>query len=222
LAPISLINQFRAFERFSNGLTGWRFRMTISGLRERLLQAAPATTSSSLFPTSSAGSSILFTAAEVAVALAVIGVLGVFFTRITRRIALRAGASKRVAHAADQWIAVVMVIIAIATFASLTGISSEFTTLTISGIAGLAASLALQTTLSNIISGILMLQDGVLRLGDDIEFGSVRGEVVKLSLRTTWLKRQDGVIVLIGNSNLAAGPIINHTAKDRLEKKLEG
>lgn len=208
-------------ERFSNGHLGWRPEMNPAVLRAALLQASPATTSSSTSSVASSGNSILFTVAEVAVALAVIAVLGVLFTRITRRIALRAGASRAVAHAVDELIAVVMLMIAVAAVASLTGLSSEFTTLTISGIGGLAASLALQTTFSNIIAGILMLQDGVLRLGDDIEFGSARGEVVKLSLRTTWLKRQDGVIVLIGNSNLAAGPIVNHSAKDRLERKLE-
>ena len=181
--------------------------------------SASASTSASVF---AAGDHLLFIAIEVVAAMALIAAAGYLFTRIVRRVAIRAGASKAVARDADQWIAVVTLIIGVATFASLTGISSEFTTLTISGIAGLAASLALQTTLSNIISGILMFQDGVLRLGDDIEFGSVRGEVVKLSLRTTWLRRQDGVVVVVGNSNLAAGPIINRTAKERLDRKLEG
>jgi len=185
------------------------------GLQAALLQ----TTSSSTIAALSSGDQLLLIAVEVVIAMAVIAAGGYVFTRITRRIAIRAGASKGVARAADQLIAVVTLIVGIATFASLTGISSDFTTLTISGIAGLAASLALQTTLSNIISGILMLQDGVLRLGDDIEFSSVRGQVVRLSLRTTWLMRQDGVIVVIGNSNLAAGPIVNHTAKDRLDRK---
>jgi small conductance mechanosensitive channel len=142
-------------------------------------------------------------------------------TRLTRRVAARAGVSRSVARTANQWVAVLMAVLAVAAFAGLTGISSEFTTLTISGIAGLALTLALQSTLSNVISGILMLQDGVLRLGDDIEFASVRGEVVKLSLRTTWLKRQDGVIAVVGNTNLAAGPIVNHSARERLEKKLQ-
>ena len=189
--------------------------MLLPGLQGALLQATSTSTTAAL----SSGDQLLLIAVEVVIAMAVIAAGGYVFTRITRRIAIRAGASKGVARAADQMIAVVTLIIGIATFASLTGISSEFTTLTISGIAGLAASLALQTTLSNIISGILMLQDGVLRLGDDIEFSSVRGQVVRLSLRTTWLMRQDGVIVVIGNSNLAAGPIVNHTAKDRLDRK---
>jgi small-conductance mechanosensitive channel len=49
----------------------------------------------------------------------------------------------------------------------------------------------------------------------------VRGEIVKLNLRTTWVKTQDGVIIVIGNSNLSAGPIVNYTASSRLTKKLE-
>lgn len=163
----------------------------------------------------------MLTVAEVAVAMAVIAIVGTAFTRVAGRIALRAGASKSVARAANQWIAVLMVVLAVAAFAGLTGISSEFTTPTISGIAGLGMTLALQTTLSNIIAGLLMLQDGVLRLGDDIEFGTIRGEVVKLSLRTTWVKRQDGTITVIGNSNLSSGPIVNYTARDRLERKLQ-
>lgn len=185
------------------------------------LQTTVASTNSTATALGPPGKPLLLTVAEVAIALALIAVFGTFFTRVTGRVALRAGASKSVARAANEWIAVLMIILAIVSFASLTGVSTEFTTLTISGIAGLAVTLALQSTLSNIIAGILMLQDGVLRLGDDIEFGAVRGEVVRLSLRTTWLKRQDGTITVIGNNNLAAGPVINYTAKARLERKLQ-
>jgi small conductance mechanosensitive channel len=186
-----------------------------------LLQASAANSTTTATSQAPAGGSILVIGAEVVLALVLLGIAGTVFRRLTRRIALRAGASKPVARSADQWIAVIILVLSVAAVASITGISSEFTTLTISGIAGLGVTLALQTTLSNIISGILMLRDGVLRLGDDVEFGSVRGEVVKLSLRTTWVRRPDGVITVIGNSNLSAGPIINHTATARLEKKLQ-
>ncbi len=191
------------------------------GLAASLQTAVSTTNSTTTSLVATGGKPLLLVVAEVAIALALIAVFGTLFTRVTGRVAVRAGASKSVARAADQWTAVLMVVLAVVSFASLTGISTEFTTLTISGIGGLAVSLALQNTLSNVIAGILMLQDGVLRLGDDIEFGSVRGEVVKLSLRTTWLKRQDGTITVIGNSNLSAGPVINYTAKTRLERKLQ-
>jgi len=163
--------------------------------------------------------SLLVVVAEVAIALAVIAVFGTALSWVIIHIAARAGASKSVTGSVRQWVAVLMIITASAAVASLTGLASQFTTLTLSGIAGLAITLALQTTLSNIISGVLLLQDGVLRLGDDIEFQSIRGEVIKLNLRTTWIKNRDGVIVVVGNSNLSAGPIINRTAAARLERK---
>jgi small conductance mechanosensitive channel len=158
---------------------------------------------------------------EVIAVIFGIAVVGTVLTRLVGSVAMRAGASKYVASSARQWIAVLMIVAAAASVAGLTGLSSQYATLTLSGIGGLAVTLALQTTLSNIISGLLMLQDGVLRLGDEIEFGTVRGDVVKLSLRTTWVKTKDGVIAVIGNTNLASGPVLNHSARARLEKKLQ-
>lgn len=181
---------------------------------------AIATTTTST-TTVAGGQSLLFTAAEVLAALVAIFVFGTLLTLVLTRAAKKAGASKPVTSSIRQWLAVLMIGSGIAAVASLTGISSQFTTLTLSGIAGLAFSLALQSTLSNVIAGILMLQEGVLRLGDEIEFGVVRGEVVKISLRSTWVKTDLGTIAVIGNSNLAAGPIMNHTARARLERKLQ-
>jgi small conductance mechanosensitive channel len=186
-----------------------------------LLQVANTTTTTA---TTAPGKPLWVTAVEIVILVIGVAVVGTLFTRGVEKIALRAGASKGVAKTARQWVAVLMVVGAIAGVAYLTGVSSDITTLTISGIAGLAISLALQNTLTNVISGVLLLNDGIIRLGDDIQYGGpggVRGEVVKLSLRTTWIRTPGGVITVIGNSNLSAGPILNYSAKARLEKKLQ-
>ncbi|MDG6909399.1 MAG: mechanosensitive ion channel [Nitrososphaerota archaeon] len=183
------------------------------------LQAATNSTS-----TSTVGKSLFLTTVEVAVFVAGAAIAGTLFVRLVMSIARRAGAPRGVVHETRQWLSVLITVGIVAGVAYLTGLSSDITTLTISGIAGLAVSLALQNTLSNIIAGVLLLNDGIIRLGDDIQYGGpggVRGEVVKLSLRTTWIREQDGVIVVIGNSNLSAGPILNHSAKARLERKLK-
>ena len=116
-----------------------------------------------------------------------------------------------------------MILAAVGVLTTISGLSSYLTALTVSGIAGLAISFALQNTISNVIAGVLMQHDGVVRLGDDVQYGQggVRGEVVRLSLRTTWLKTKDGVVVVLSNSNLASGPILNYTSLARLERKLE-
>lgn len=189
----------------------------LAALSRVALQANTSTTQVA----GSAGGALANVVIEVVVALVLLGVLGFALTRLVERVAIRAGASKSVARSVREWVALLMVTIAVVAVARITGISSELTTLTVSGIGGLIVSLALQNTLSNIISGVLMLEDGIIRLGDEIQFGSVKGEVVKVNMRSTWVRGKDGVITVVGNSNLAAGPIVNLTARDRLQRKLQ-
>ena len=138
---------------------------------------------------------------------------------LIRRAAKAAGASPTVIRDVGTALRVIAVLVILSGILSLTGLTSEFTTLTISGIGALAVSLALQTTLSNIISGILLLQDGVVHLNDTVEYGGIKGRVVRLALRNTWIKMDSGTIAVVSNSQLSSGPLINHTATARLSRK---
>jgi len=89
--------------------------------------------------------------------------------------------------------------------------------LTFSAIVGLAATLALQTTIGNVIAGFILLRDRVLRLNDHIQIGGVSGTVVRLGLVTTWLRLEDGSLASVSNSNLLSGPLVNKSAGDRLQ-----
>jgi small-conductance mechanosensitive channel len=66
----------------------------------------------------------------------------------------------------------------------------------------------------------LLLQENVLRLGDVIQFSGVKGEVIKLGFRSTWLRTSEGEIVIVSNKSLSDGPFINYTATERLSKSL--
>ncbi|HYA55455.1 MAG TPA: mechanosensitive ion channel domain-containing protein [Nitrososphaerales archaeon] len=185
-----------------------------------LLQIANTTSTTT---TAQGAGSLVTTIAELVVTLGIIVVVGSLLTRFIVRIAHRAGASKQTDSSIRDLMGVIVLLAALGVVSTVSGLSSYFTALTITGVAGLAASLALQTTLSNIISGILMLRDGIVHVGDDIQYGGpggLRGEVIRLSLRTTWLRTSDGHIAVIGNSNLSSGPILNHSATARLEKKV--
>jgi small-conductance mechanosensitive channel len=48
----------------------------------------------------------------------------------------------------------------------------------------------------------------------------VKGKVVKIGLRATWVRTDNGDIAIISNNYLANGPLVNFTAGERLEKKL--
>lgn len=136
------------------------------------------------------------------------------------RLVRRAGAHAGLARNIREGFTLIWITLAGVAILSLTGLASQFSFITISGIVGLAVSLALQNTLSNIISGVLLLSDGALRLDDSVEYSGVRGVVVKIGLRATWVKTERGDIAVISNNYLVNGPLVNHTATQRLERKL--
>lgn len=83
------------------------------------------------------------------------------------------------------------------------------------GIAGLAISFALQSTLSNIISGISLIMDKTYRVGDKIQLDSGEvGEIHEITLRSTRIKTYDNEILIIPNNNMAATKIKNFTQPD--------
>jgi small-conductance mechanosensitive channel len=141
------------------------------------------------------------------------------FSFFIRRAAKIAGASPTVIQDVGSTMRFIAILVIVSGILSLTGLASEFTSLTISGIGALAVSLALQSTLSNVILGILLFHDGVIHLNDVVEYGNVKGTVVRLALRNTWIKTDSGPIAVISNSYLSGGPLINHSATARLSRK---
>ena len=141
-------------------------------------------------------------------------------SRLTARAARRAGVAPNEVRQIQDALVIIFIAIAAVIITGVLGISSLFTTFTFSAVAGLAATLALQSTLQNIIAGIFMIRDHTLRLGDSIEIGGMKGRVVKLGFRTVWLKDERGSVVIVSNNTLLNGPFVNHTATLRLEKKI--
>jgi len=125
---------------------------------------------------------------------------------VIRRVARRAGAGPTVTRDIRATLRIVAVALVLSNALSYSGLSSLFTGLTVSAVVAVAVSLALQTTLSNVISGLLLFSDGVLRLGDTIEYSGTMGKVVRIGLRNTWVKTEPGHLTVIGNSQLSGGP----------------
>jgi len=82
------------------------------------------------------------------------------------------------------------------------------------GAAGLAIGLALQGSLSNFAAGFLMLIFRPFRAGDFIEGAGVAGIVEKIEMFTTTMRTGDNKTIIVPNSSLAGGNIINYSAKE--------
>ncbi|WP_354001270.1 mechanosensitive ion channel domain-containing protein [uncultured Methylophaga sp.] len=79
------------------------------------------------------------------------------------------------------------------------------------GITSLAVALALQPTLTNFFSGVQLVIDKPIRVGDFIELDSgEQGFVEKIGWRTTWIRMLPNNFIIIPNSVLSQSKIINY------------
>ncbi|MCI4337347.1 MAG: mechanosensitive ion channel family protein [Thermoplasmata archaeon] len=161
---------------------------------------------------------------EVAIAAAYIGVSLALIELISRglqRVARRAGARGPTLRGIRDGLRLIWFAAAVSVVVAFTGLASQLTVLTISGIAGLVISLSLQAVFSNIIAGILLIRDGAIRIGDRVEYSGVKGRVARVALRNTWIVTDTGTLAIVSNSSLTSGPLINHTASQRLADEFQ-
>ena len=81
--------------------------------------------------------------------------------------------------------------------------------------AGVAIGLALQGSLSNLAGGVLILLLKPFRVGDYIVAGGVEGTVTLIQMFATKLTTPDNRVIVIPNSTLSNGTIINVSAMDK-------
>ena len=81
------------------------------------------------------------------------------------------------------------------------------------GIVGIAVGFAAQSTLSNFIAGITLLIERPFRIGDWVSINGQDGKVVKIALRTTWLRTRDNIFTMIPNDSVASSDIVNYSAE---------
>jgi small conductance mechanosensitive channel len=79
------------------------------------------------------------------------------------------------------------------------------------GAAGLAIGLALQGSLANFASGVLMLLFKPIKVGDFVEVGGAKGTVKEIQIFNTILSSPDNVRIIIPNAQVTGGNIMNYT-----------
>jgi small-conductance mechanosensitive channel len=115
------------------------------------------------------------------------------------------------AYAIGQYLVWIMAIVL-----SLEALSFDITIL-LAGSAALLVGigLGLQDLFRDFISGIIMLFDGTIRVGDVLEVDGIVGEVKEIKLRTSVVADLDGIILIIPNSKFVTQPVTNWTHNQR-------
>ncbi|MCL1671793.1 mechanosensitive ion channel family protein [Elizabethkingia ursingii] len=86
------------------------------------------------------------------------------------------------------------------------------------GALGVGVGLGLQGIVSNFVSGIILIFDRAIQIGDIIELNSQRGRVKSMDLRTTKINAPNGSEIIIPNGSLLSQNITNWTYTDNLKQ----
>jgi small conductance mechanosensitive channel len=105
-----------------------------------------------------------------------------------------------------------MVVVVIAAIGALGVETTSF--IAIFGAAGLAIGLALQGSLSNFASGVLIVLFRPYRVGDWVEVAGIAGTVEQVQILTTILKTGDNKQIIVPNSQIMDSIITNYSAND--------
>lgn len=83
------------------------------------------------------------------------------------------------------------------------------------GALGVGIGFGLQTITDNFISGIIILFEKPIKVGDRIELDDVSGNVTNISIRATTVLTNDNVSIIVPNSEFVSGRVINWSHNDR-------
>jgi small-conductance mechanosensitive channel len=88
------------------------------------------------------------------------------------------------------------------------------------GALGVGVGFGLQNIVNNFVSGLIVLFERPVRVGDAVQIGDVQGEVRRIGIRSTTVRSWEGAEVIVPNSQLVADRVTNWTPFDQ-RRRLE-
>jgi potassium-dependent mechanosensitive channel len=83
------------------------------------------------------------------------------------------------------------------------------------GAFGIGVGFGLQNVVNNFVSGLIVLFERPVRVGDAVQIGDVQGEVRRIGIRSSTVRTWDGAEVVVPNSQLVSDKVTNWTPIDR-------
>ncbi len=106
-------------------------------------------------------------------------------------------------------------VMVLAIFISLTTVGIDLSALTVfAGIIGVGIGFGLQNIASNFISGIILLFERPIKVGDRVIVNDVIGDVEKINMRATIIKTLDNEHIIVPNSYFLEEQVVNRSYSD--------
>lgn len=83
------------------------------------------------------------------------------------------------------------------------------------GAIGIGIGLGFQNIAKNFASGLVLLIESSVKVGDRIEIEGLQGDIVFIGSRGTWVRTNENVVIIVPNTEFIEGRVTNWTANDR-------
>jgi small-conductance mechanosensitive channel len=124
--------------------------------------------------------------------------------RVLNRFPLGVGLKDAIARLVSYVFLVLGVIIILQT------LGFDLTTLTVlAGALGVGIGFGLQNIVNNFISGLIILTERPIQVGDRVEVGGTEGDVVRIGGSSTTIRTNDNIHIIIPNSEFVSDRVIN-------------
>ncbi len=84
----------------------------------------------------------------------------------------------------------------------------------LAGAVGIGLGLGLQNITNNFVSGLIILFEQPIKVGDRIEVGDVMGQVIRIGLRSTTILTNDNISIIVPNSEFVSNNVVNWSHTD--------
>lgn len=146
----------------------------------------------------------------VALLLYLSGILRRWLSRSLSRTRLDAGARETTAAVVRY----VVVLVGLLVILQTSGL--DLTTFNVlAGAVGLGVGIGLQNIAANFISGLILMFERPVKIGDRIDVAGVEGDVIHIGARSTTVVTNDNIAIIIPNSSLVSENVVNwsHTGE---------
>jgi len=111
-------------------------------------------------------------------------------------------------------------IVFIGVMIALSSIGIDMTSISlIAGALSIGIGFGLQTVVSNLIAGIILMFERTIRIGDTIEISdTLRGRVTDMRIRSTTIQTFDNIDIVVPNASFIQHNVINWTLEDKTRR----
>ena len=130
------------------------------------------------------------------------------------RLLAQSGLDRSLQYAIAQVVSNIVLVVGILIILENTGIHLAALAV-FAGAVGVGLGFGLQNITSNFISGLVILAEGPITIGDRVEVAGIAGQVEHIRARSTVIRTNDNIMMIVPNTKFIDSPVTNWTYGDR-------